>query len=408
MSRTKSGRFAVIVALIGVTTLLIQFAQPASATTKPMTAPVFKSKSLAKAKVNVPFAFTVRTKANPIATITEAGTLPVGVTFLDNHDGTATLSGTEPLSGTYTFGLQAANSVGTTDQTLTLTVKSKLPPVRHVFVIMLENLGYSATFGSPANDPYLATTLPSQGALLENYYGTGHFSNDNYDAFVAGQPPNTSSQLDCGTYSDFAPGSGQDSMGIQQGVGCVYPPAVKTVADQLSNEGLNWKGYMEDMGNNPTRESATCGHPASGAVDPSFSAVAGDGYATRHNPFVYFHSIIDNPVVCNQSVVPLGTTTGTLPPGTPSGVTGLATDLQSIATTPNLSFITPNLCDDGHDYPCINHTRPVDVGSRRCQLVPQHLGAADHFVTGVPKGRPPRDHLRRGRVPSARQHRVLR
>ena len=53
-------------------------------------------------------------------------------------------------------------------------------------------------------------------------------------------------------------------------------------------------------------------------------------------------------------MVPLGSTTGALPAGTPAGVTGLATDLKSVATTPNLSFITPNLCYDGHDAPCIN------------------------------------------------------
>jgi hypothetical protein len=40
-------------------------------------------------------------------------------------------------------------------------------------------------------------------------------------------------------------------------------------------------------------------------------------------------------------------------------VTGLATDLQSVATTPNLSFITPNLCNDGHDYPCKNTSSPA-------------------------------------------------
>jgi hypothetical protein len=55
-------------------------------------------------------------------------------------------------------------------------------------------------------------------------------------------------------------------------------------------------------------------------------------------------------------VGPLATTAGTLPSGTPAGVTGLATDLHSVATTPNLSFITPNLCNDGHDAPCINQS----------------------------------------------------
>ena len=32
------------------------------------------------------------------------------------------------------------------------------------------------------------------------------------------------------------------------------------------------------------------------------------------------------------------------------------TDLASTATTPNFSFITPNLCDDGHDATCVNTT----------------------------------------------------
>jgi phosphatidylinositol-3-phosphatase len=351
-------RVTIAAAMLGAGALLLQYAPPASAHTKPTTAPVFTSKTTAKAKVNVAFDFTIKTKGNPVSTITETGTLPFGVHFADNGNGTATLSGTEPLSGNYTFMLEAANGIGTANQTLTLTVTSKLPPIRHVFVIMLENDGYASTFGSPAADPYLATTLPSQGALLENYYATGHFSNDNYDAIVSGQPPNSDSQVDCGTYADFGAGEGQDAYGIQQGAGCVYPAAVQTVANQLNAEGLTWKGYMEDMGNDPTREAANCGHPSIGATDPSFTAVAGDGYATRHDPFVYFHSIIDNTTLCDQDVVPLGDTDGTLPGTALPGTTGLVTDLASVATTPNLSFITPNLCDDGHDYPCTNQTTP--------------------------------------------------
>ena len=54
-----------------------------------------------------------------------------------------------------------------------------------------------------------------------------------------------------------------------------------------------------------------------------------------------------------------------MPAGTPAGVTGLATDLASVATTPNFSFITPNLCDDGHDYPCTNTTGAGHGGDPR-------------------------------------------
>src|SRR5260370_7090702 len=47
--------------------------------------------------------FSVTTTGLPTPSITESGTLPAGVTFLDNGDGTGTLSGTPTASGTLTF-----------------------------------------------------------------------------------------------------------------------------------------------------------------------------------------------------------------------------------------------------------------------------------------------------------------
>jgi hypothetical protein len=213
------------------------------------------------------------------------------------------------------------------------------PPIGHVFVIVLENEGYSATFGNPSGDPYLAKTLPSQGALLTQYYGTGHESNDNYIAMVSGQGPNPQNQGDCQVYDDFV-GTGPSALDKQAvGQGCVFPQPVQTIGNQLTEIGLGWKGYMEDMGNVATRESATCGHPALNSQDQTQSAVAGDGYVTRHDPFVYFHSVIDDAAYCSAHVVPLG---------------GLTSDLAKASTTPQLSFIVPDVCDDGHDYPCTN------------------------------------------------------
>ncbi len=231
---------------------------------------------------------------------------------------------------------------------------SGLPAIHHVFIIVMENEGYDTTFGTPFNDPYLASTLPAAGALLPNYYGIGHFSNDNYVALISGQAPNPLNQADCLQYVDFPSTATIAPNGQISDSGCVFPTSVTTVANQLDQAHLTWKGYMQDMGNIPSRESAVCGHPTVGTPDQTEVAVPGDGYASRHDPFVYFHSIIDDTALCNTSVVPLGTTTGALPAGTPAGVTGLATDLKSVATTPNLSFITPNLCYDGHDAPCLN------------------------------------------------------
>ena len=214
--------------------------------------------------------------------------------------------------------------------TATAAAAPKPPPIKHVFVINLENKSYDETWGASSPAPYLSQTLVSQGAQLSQYFGIGHVSLDNYIAEVSGQGPSKQTQLDCFTYNDFV-STGTAAPGQVLGDGCVYPKATKTIADQLTAKKLAWKGYMEDM-------STPCKHPALGAKDTDVVATATGAYATRHNPFVYFHSIVDAPI-CQTNVV---------------GLDALATDLASVKTTPNLSFITPNLCNDGHDASCPN------------------------------------------------------
>src|SRR3954453_7118802 len=138
-----------------------------------------------------------------------------------------------------------------------------LPPIKHVWIVVLENENYDTTFGPNSKAPYLAKTLTSQGQLLTHYYGIGHFSLANYIAMGSAQPPNAHTQADCMIYTDFAGTVGPD--GIAVGQGCVYPAEVKTVADQLEAKGLTWKGYMEDMG-------TPCRHPAIGAQDDTQTA----------------------------------------------------------------------------------------------------------------------------------------
>jgi phosphatidylinositol-3-phosphatase len=260
------------------------------------------------------------------------------------------------------------------------------PPIRHVFVIVLENEGYSSTFGEPASDPYLATTLPAQGALLQNYYATGHASNDNYISLISGQPPNPENQADCLVFSEFT-GAMTLPEGVESGTGCVYPASVANIGTQLSAHKLNWKAYQEDMGNDPNRETAACGHPAIGAKDETQKAEAGDGYATRHDPFVYFHSVIDNQTYCDKHVVALGSPSGAMPPAALRGETGLATDLTSAAKTPRVSFITPNLCNDGHDYPCTNQASGAsalaDIDSFLETWVPKILSSPAYLRNGL-------------------------
>jgi Bacterial Ig-like domain (group 3)/Putative Ig domain/Immunoglobulin I-set domain len=66
--------------------------------------------------------FTVTTAGYPAPALTESGTLPAGVTFTDNGDGTATLAGTPTVAGTFPLTVSAANSAGSGSQSFTLTV----------------------------------------------------------------------------------------------------------------------------------------------------------------------------------------------------------------------------------------------------------------------------------------------
>jgi hypothetical protein len=69
--------------------------------------------------------------------------------------------------------------------------------IKHVWLIILENKSYDATFTGLNQNSYLWKTLPKQGVLLKNYYGTGHSSMDNYLSMVSGQAPEEDTQSDC-------------------------------------------------------------------------------------------------------------------------------------------------------------------------------------------------------------------
>jgi hypothetical protein len=189
--------------------------------------------------------------------------------------------------------------------------------------------------------------------FVPRYFATGHASLDNYIAMISGQSQYFTTSIDCPIYKN---GSGTISPHgyylpvLPRDTGCVYPAGIKTLPDQLTAAGRTWAGYMQDMGNTATRETSPCGQPAVagvavdpavGALDDTQGATAADQYAARHNPFVYFHSLIDarssaSSSMCTDHVVPMS---------------HLAADLAS-NNVANWSFITPNLCDDGHDSPC--------------------------------------------------------
>jgi hypothetical protein len=178
---------------------------------------------------------------------------------------------------------------------------------------------------------------------VTNYFGVAHPSLPNYIAMISGQPPTPSTQGDCTTYKVFTGEPEFVQSDIFKGDTCQYPSAVKTIADQLEDKGLTWKAYAQDMGDDPSRDSATCARPADDANDPTQAASAKDQYATRHNPFVYFKRLLG-----------AGGDAGSSCESNDVNLTELSKDLGSVATTPNYSFIIPDLCADGHDATCAN------------------------------------------------------
>ncbi|HSS38921.1 MAG TPA: hypothetical protein VLT58_09140, partial [Polyangia bacterium] len=269
--------------------------------------------------------------------------------------------------------------------------RAALPPgaIEHILVIDLENESFGTTFGPSSPAVYLNTTLLAQGQLITNYFATSHVSLGNYLSQVSGQAPTPSTNNDCldlstlahppvlGGFTDVSPGddaADQASFpGQVVGDGCVYPAPAKgtkgarTIGDQLDalargepHGALRWRAYAGDMGNDVTRDygtpdpqgGATCAHPPVGGADRSNSAAANDQYATRHNPWVYFHSVIDDQARCDAHVVPLGTVAVSTAGGADAFSGHLYEDLQNPKATPAFLFVTPNLCDDGHDATC--------------------------------------------------------
>jgi hypothetical protein len=232
------------------------------------------------------------------------------------------------------------------------------PPIKHVWVINLENESYSYTFGAAGHKfaPYLTKTLVSQGAFLRDYYGTGHDSLDNYVAEISGQAGNYMMNEDCGIYAPFIQFGGENfdkwtKDGQLSGEGCVFPKYVPTIASQLDAKGLSWREYAQDMGNDPhrdgtvmTKQGPACGHPPLGGVDlTDTTGPANDSYATRHDPFMYFSAMTDDKQLCDSHVLSLRP---------------FEASLHSVATTANYSMVTPNTCFDGHDWPKCQNGEP--------------------------------------------------
>lgn len=126
--------------------------------------------------------FTITASGYPSATLTESGTLPAGVTFTANGNGTATLTGT-PQSGSggaYTLAITAKNGVlPAATQTFTLTVNAPVAftnPDTASFSVHQSNTLTIATTGYPAASITVSGTLPTGVTLVNKGNGIATLS----------------------------------------------------------------------------------------------------------------------------------------------------------------------------------------------------------------------------------------
>jgi phosphatidylinositol-3-phosphatase len=165
--------------------------------------------------------------------------------------------------------------------------------LQHIVVIVFENKEYGAVLGNTKAPTF--NRMAQRYATLTHYYGVTHPSLPNYLALVSGSTHGITS--DCTNCDVSGP----------------------TLADPLEQAGKTWKLYAEGL-------------PARG-----FTAPGSDGYAKKHDPFVYFRSVLDDPERAKR-VVPL---------------TQLGID-ERASTLPDFAFVVPNLCHSMHD--CSVHT----------------------------------------------------
>jgi phosphatidylinositol-3-phosphatase len=124
--------------------------------------------------------------------------------------------------------------------------RSDLKNFQHVFVIMMENTGYSHLIGN-SNAPWINSAAATYG-LATNYTGVSHPSQPNYVAATSGALN--------GVFND-------DDITIN----------VPNIVDQVEASGRTWKAYMQSMSLCATKLDHACGNQL---------------YERKHNPFVSY------------------------------------------------------------------------------------------------------------------------
>ncbi len=171
--------------------------------------PAITSAAAVSFALGVSNTFTITATGAPLPAMSRAGTLPAGISFADNGDGTATLSGT-PGAGTtgqFPLTLTATSGVDSATQNFTLTVRDG--PVFSSPSSVSFAVGVAGTFTltTVANPP--VTTIQRHGGMPN---GLVYTDNGNGTATIAG----TAQPGSAGTYSvDFSASNGTQPNGTQ-------------------------------------------------------------------------------------------------------------------------------------------------------------------------------------------------
>jgi hypothetical protein len=207
---------------------------------------------------------------------------------------------------------------------------------KHIFVIMMENHATNEIIGNTADAPFI-NSLASQSAVATNYYGVTHPSLPNYLAAISGDFQHIWDDCAAGPTVTCAPQEFGPTSGYTNGQEWLTPAQIaqatntahwfsdRTIVDQLEAHGKTWKAYMQSM-------------PYTGYTGEYFPYTTVNGktvpiklYAQKHDPFMYFSDIRNNPERI-EKIVPL---------------TQFNRDLES-GNVANFVWISPDQCHDMH------------------------------------------------------------
>jgi Tol biopolymer transport system component len=230
-------------------------------TTTSQAAPAITSGNSATFTIGSNGSFTVQSTGAPVPSLSVTGSLPAGVTFTDNHDGTATIGGTPTGNGGhYTFTITAHNGVGSdANQNFTLTVNQaaaitsgSTPP----FISGSSGSFTVHTTGFPAPTLSESGALPSGVTFTDNHDGT---------ATISGTPA-------AGTFGSYGL-----TITAHNGIGSDATQHLTLTVSSLTNfvvygraDGTIWKA----------------------ALDGSYDVHIADGYSPRLSPdgrYLVFH-----------------------------------------------------------------------------------------------------------------------